>query len=76
MKRLVRYRLKIKTHNGGALWNNKQEQKEISMKTVSNIMAGVGILLVIVSFVLNACGITHIAMTDARRRLCKEYFTG
>ena len=40
-------------------------KKEISMKTVSNIMAGVGILLVIVSFVLNAGGITHIAMSDA-----------
>lgn len=45
----------------------KQEglKKEISMKTVSNIMAGVGILLVIVSFILNACGVTHIAMSDA-----------
>lgn len=40
-------------------------KKEISMKTVSNIMARVGILLVIVSFVLNACGITHITMSDA-----------
>lgn len=40
-------------------------KKEISMKTVSNIMAGVGILLVVASFVLKACGITHIAMSDA-----------
>ena len=67
MKRLERYRrLKIKTHNGGSIVEQQAEaKKEISMKTVSNIMAGVGILLVIVSFILNACGITHIAMTDA-----------
>ena len=36
--------------------------KEVSMKTVSNIMAGVGIAIVIGSFVLNACGLTRIAM--------------
>ena len=42
-----------------------EAKKEISMKTVSNIMAGVGILLVVGAFVLNACSITHIAMTDA-----------
>lgn len=39
--------------------------KEISMKTVSNVMAGVGIAIVIGSFVFNACGLTRIAMTDA-----------
>lgn len=39
--------------------------KEVSMKTVSNIMAGVGIAIGIGSFVLNACGLTRIAMTDA-----------
>ena len=39
--------------------------KEISMKTVSNVMAGVGIAIVIGSFVLNACGLTRIAMTEA-----------
>lgn len=42
-----------------------EAKKEISMKTVSNIMAGVGILLVVGAFVLNACSITHIAMSDA-----------
>ena len=42
-----------------------EEKKGISMKAVSNVMAGVGIAIVIGSFVLNACGITHIAMTDA-----------
>lgn len=39
--------------------------KEISMKTVSNVMAGVGIVIVIGSFVLNAAGLTHISMSDA-----------
>jgi hypothetical protein len=38
---------------------------EIKMKTVSNIAAGVGIAVVIVSFILNAAGITSINMNDA-----------
>jgi hypothetical protein len=38
---------------------------EIKMKTVSNIAAGVGFLMVIVSFILNAAGLTHINMDDA-----------
>jgi hypothetical protein len=38
---------------------------EIKMKTVSNIAAGAGIGIVIVSFVLNALGIAHINMDDA-----------
>ncbi len=42
-----------------------EEKKGIDMKTVSNVMAGVGIAIVIGSFVLNAVGITHIAMPDA-----------
>ena len=37
--------------------------KEMSMKTVSNVMAGVGIAIVMGSFILNAAGLTHIAMT-------------
>ncbi len=39
--------------------------KEMSMKAVSNVMAGVGIAIVIGSFILNAAGLTYIAMTDA-----------
>ena len=39
--------------------------KEMNMKTVSNVMAGVGIAIVMGSFILNAAGLTHIAMTDA-----------
>jgi hypothetical protein len=38
---------------------------EIKMKTVSNIAAGAGIAIVLVSYVLNAAGITHINMDDA-----------
>jgi hypothetical protein len=38
---------------------------EIKMKTVSNIAAGVGLSIVIVSFILNAAGIAHINMDDA-----------
>ena len=77
MKRLEIKPLKIKTHNGGSIVEQQAEaKKEISMKTVSNIMAGVGILLVIVSFILNACGITHIAMSDAllAGSFCKGVF--
>ena len=35
------------------------------MKTVSNIAAGLGLSIVIVSFVLNAAGLAHINMDDA-----------
>jgi hypothetical protein len=38
---------------------------EIKMKTVSNIAAGVGLSIVIVSFILNAAGLTSINMDDA-----------
>ncbi|MDR2607579.1 MAG: hypothetical protein LBC57_04235 [Treponema sp.] len=38
---------------------------EIKMKTVSNIAAGVGLCIVVVSFVLNATGLAHINMNDA-----------
>ena len=52
------------------------ESKGLGMKAVSNIMAGVGIGIVIVSFVLNSCGITHIDMTDALKvgGFCKCVF--
>lgn len=43
----------------------EKTKNEISMKTVSNIMAGVGIAIVIISFILNACNITNINMIDA-----------
>ncbi|MGI5093494.1 hypothetical protein [Treponema socranskii] len=53
-----------------------EEKKGIDMKTVSNVMAGVGIAIVIGSFILNAVGITHIAMTDALMAggFCKGVF--
>jgi hypothetical protein len=35
------------------------------MKTVSNIAAGVGLSIVIVSFILNASGLARINMDDA-----------
>jgi hypothetical protein len=35
------------------------------MKTVSNIAAGAALALVLVSFILNAVGLTHINMNDA-----------
>jgi hypothetical protein len=38
---------------------------EIKMKTVSNIAAGLGLAIVLVSFVLNAAGLAHIDMNDA-----------
>jgi hypothetical protein len=38
---------------------------EIKMKTVSNIAAGVGLSIVMVSFILNAVELTHINMDDA-----------
>jgi hypothetical protein len=38
---------------------------EIKMKTVSNIAAGIGLSIVIVSFILNAMGLTRIDMNDA-----------
>jgi len=52
------------------------EKKRINMKIVSNVMAGVGIAIVIGAFILNACGITHIAMTDALMAggFCKAVF--
>ena len=50
--------------------------KEMNMKTVSNVMAGVGIAIVMGSFILNAAGLTHIAMTDALMAggFCKGVF--
>jgi len=52
------------------------EGKDISMKTVSNVMAGIGIGIVIGSFILNSCGITHIDITDALKvgGFCKGVF--
>ena len=49
---------------------------EISMKTVCNVLAGVGIVILIGSFVLNAAGLTHIAMSDALMAggFCKGVF--
>ncbi|MDR1176248.1 MAG: hypothetical protein LBK83_12365 [Treponema sp.] len=38
---------------------------EIKMKTVSNIAAGAGLSIVLVSFILNAAGLAHINMDDA-----------
>jgi hypothetical protein len=38
---------------------------EIKMKTVSNLAAGLGLLIVIVSFILNAAGLARIDMNDA-----------
>jgi hypothetical protein len=38
---------------------------EIKMKSVSNIAAGVGLSIVLVSFMLNALGLTTINMDDA-----------
>ncbi|UYT08158.1 hypothetical protein OE909_01625 [Treponema denticola] len=54
----------------------EKTKNEISMKTVSNIMAGVGIAIVIISFILNACNITNINMTDALMAggFCKGVF--
>lgn len=48
---------------------------EVKMKTVSNIMAGVEIAIVM-AFVLNACGVAHIDMTDALKvgGFCKGEF--
>ena len=43
----------------------EKSTKEVSMKTISNIMAGVGIAVVIIAFILNACNITNINMMDA-----------
>lgn len=52
------------------------EGKDVSMKTVSNVMAGIGIGIVIGSFILNSCGITHIDITDALKvgGFCKGVF--
>lgn len=52
------------------------ESKDVSMKTVSNVMAGIGIGIVIGSFILNSCGITHIDITDALKvgGFCKGVF--
>lgn len=54
----------------------EKTNKEIGMKTVSNIMAGVGIALVVISFILNACNITNINMMDALMAggFCKGVF--
>lgn len=54
----------------------EEKSKEISMKTISNIMAGVGIAIVIISFILNAAGLTSIDMTDALKAggFCKGVF--
>ena len=38
---------------------------EIKMKTLSNIAAGVGLSIVILSFILNAAGLANINMDDA-----------
>jgi hypothetical protein len=38
---------------------------EIKMKAVSNMAAGLGLAIVIVSFILNAAGLAHINMDDA-----------
>jgi hypothetical protein len=38
---------------------------EVKMKTVSNIAAGVGVGIVVGSFVLNALGVARINMDDA-----------
>ena len=50
--------------------------KDINMKSVSNIMAGVGVAIVLCSFILNAAGLTHIAMSDALMAggFCKGVF--
>lgn len=50
--------------------------KDMNMKSVSNIMAGVGVAIVLCSFILNAAGLTHIAMTDALMAggFCKGVF--
>jgi hypothetical protein len=37
----------------------------MKMKNVSNLAAAAGIIIVVGSFVLNACGVTRIDMTDA-----------
>lgn len=49
---------------------------KVKMKTVSNIMAAIGVAVVIVSFVLNACNITTIDITDALKvgAFCKGVF--
>jgi hypothetical protein len=38
---------------------------EIKMKTVSNIAAAAGLAVVLVSFILNAVGLTRVDMNDA-----------
>ena len=50
--------------------------KELSMQTVSNEMAGVGIAIGIGSFILNAASLTHISMTDTLMAggFCKGVF--
>ncbi|MEL3907956.1 MAG: hypothetical protein P1P64_02945 [Treponemataceae bacterium] len=54
----------------------EKPKKEIKMRTVSNIMAGVGVLLVLVTFILNACGVTRIDIMDALKvgGFCKGVF--
>lgn len=38
---------------------------EIKMKTVSNLAAGLALVIVLASFILNATGLAHINMDDA-----------
>jgi hypothetical protein len=38
---------------------------EIKMKTVSNAAAGLGLAILLASFILNATGLVHINMDDA-----------
>jgi hypothetical protein len=37
----------------------------VKMRTISNIASACGLSVVFASFILNACGITHISMNDA-----------
>ena len=52
------------------------EPKTIGMKTVSNIFAGLGIAVVIASFILNTLDLTKIDMNDALKvgAFCKGVF--
>ena len=53
-----------------------EEKKGIDMTPLRTVMAGVGIAIVIGSFILHAVGISHIAMTDALMAggFCKGVF--
>ena len=65
----IRRRVFLRSYGGYGM-------NEDSMKTVSNVMPGVGIAIVIGSFALNAAGLTHIAMSDALMAggFCKGIF--